>query len=517
MLDNLNAMTSSPPDAEIFVLANQPLGPIAGRLFGQFLEMAGRCVNDGLYDPQSPHARADGVRTDVLEAIAELRPTHIRYPGGCGTAYFDWQDLVGPPEQRPRAKLFRYTNVPQATAFGIPEAWALTQELGTELYFSVNAHTQTPEDAANLVEYLNATTPTKYADLRRAHGREEPYNVKLFGLGNEIYGDWQPGAKTVDEYIAWCREAISQMKNVDPEIELVVCGAGRFDPDWDRKLLKGLIDRVDMISVHNYFGRPIFADAMAGSRVCDQMLRMANLAIDEAMDTHLERTDRPGLAFDEWNVWYRATHLPEADNEEIYDYADALVIASLLHCILRNTRTIALANFSLAVNVLAAIFTDRDRCVRQTVWYPQKLVRDLHAGTVVRTVCDGPTFAGKHGRYFEGVVDVAETHDDTRDTLLHFDDLEALDVVTSIDRDARKMTVSVVNKLETQPLATRLNFRGVEPVGPIMQVHRLIGTALDASNTLDSPDNVGIETTESPRTDIYTFPPASYTLLQFSI
>ncbi|MAE59904.1 MAG: hypothetical protein CMJ49_00955 [Planctomycetaceae bacterium] len=510
-------MNDQSHDAQIFVFAGQELGPINGRLFGQFLEIAGRCVNDGIYDPQSPHARADGVRTDVLEAIAELNPTHIRYPGGCGTAYFDWQELVGPVDQRPRAKLFRYTAVPQATAFGIPEAWALTQELGCELYMSVNAHTQTPEDAANLVEYLNGTTPTKYADLRRAHGREEPYNVKLFGLGNEIYGDWQPGAKTADEYVAWCREAITQMKNVDPEIELIVCGAGRFDPDWDRTVLKGLIDRVDMISMHNYFGRPLFADAMAGSRVCDTMIQWSNLAIDEAMDTDRSRKKRPGLVFDEWNVWYRATHLPEADNEEIYDYADALVVASLLHCILRNTSTITVANFSLAVNVLGAIFTDPKRCVRQTVWYPQKLVRDLHAGAVVRTMYDGPTFSAKHGRYFEGVVDVSATHDEASDTLLRFDDLEALDVLTSIDRAARVMTVSVVNKLEHQPITAKLNFHGVEPTGDTVRVHRLTGDDPRASNTLDSPDNVGIESTEAPRSHTVTFPPASYTLMQFTI
>ena len=154
--------------AEVIVLGNKPLGAVRDRLFGQFIELAGRCINNGLYDPASPLARADGLRGDVVEALKELRPGYIRYPGGCAVSYFDWQELVGPREARPRNKLFRSSGQVQSTAFGIPEAYALCRELGAELYLTVNAHTQTPEDAANLVEYLNGTKPTKYADLRRA-------------------------------------------------------------------------------------------------------------------------------------------------------------------------------------------------------------------------------------------------------------------------------------------------------------------------------------------------------------
>ena len=159
---------------ENIILGGNTLGRIEGPLFGQFLELAGRCINGGVYDPDSPRSRKDGVREDVLESLKELRPTHIRYPGGCAVSYFDWQELTGPVEDRPRAKLFRASAVPQSTAFGIPEAYAYCQEAGAELCYVVNAHTQTPEDAANLVEYLNGATATKWADLRRSHGRQSP-------------------------------------------------------------------------------------------------------------------------------------------------------------------------------------------------------------------------------------------------------------------------------------------------------------------------------------------------------
>ena len=516
--------------AELFILNHRTLGRIQGPLFGQFLELAGRCINDGLYEPDSPLARADGLRTDVIEALRELRPTHLRYPGGCAVAYFDWQELVGPPAKRPRAKRGPSGQI-QATGFGIPEAWALGRELGAELYLTVNAHTQRPEDAANLVEYLNGTQSTKYADLRRAHGRAEPYGVKLFGLGNEIYGNWQPGQKTAAAYAAWCAEAIRQMKAVDPTIRVVVCGLGRPDPEWDRTVLFHTIGLADMISVHNYFGRPMFADCMAASHVADQMLTSLNVAIEEAMDTvlgvnsraHRELgtlpsvTGRPTIAFDEWSVWYRSQHGLMGDLEEIYNYTDALTVASLLHVVLRHTATITLSNISLAVNTCGSIFTDPRRMVRQTIWHSQKLLRDAHAGRVVETVFDGPVFRGKHERFFCGIVDPVKAKDESLPTLLKLTDLPALDALVSVDDARQRVAVSLINKLEQQPLSVRLNFRGLKPKGRTMTVRRLTGGKdLQAANTLDHPDRVGTVVETVPLTTTIALPAASLTVIEMS-
>ncbi|MBI2191384.1 MAG: hypothetical protein HYU36_05315 [Planctomycetes bacterium] len=502
---------------ELFILADRVLGPVEGPLWGQFIEFVGRCIHGGIYDPGSPAARSDGVRADVLEAMKELRPTHLRYPGGCAVSYFDWQELVGPRAQRPPAKLYRYTGVPQSTAFGLPEAFAYAEELGAELYLTVNAHTQSPEDAANLVEYLNGTTRTRWADLRRSHGREKPYGIKRFGLGNEIYGDWQPGQKTAEEYVRWCREAIRWMKAVDPTMSIAAVGMGRPGPDWDRTVLKGLIDSIDLFSVHNYCGRPVFRDCMAASRVYETMIEWANVAIDEAMDTRLSRKERPGIALDEWNVWYRARHAAEASLEEIYDYTDALTVATLLHVVLRHTRTVRLSNISLAANTCGSIFTDRQRCVRQTIFYPQMLFREKHTGEAVQTFYDGPVFPAKHERYFCGIVDVEKAKDETLPTLLHFDDLDALDALCTVDRGRRRLSLSVVNKLEDRALTARLSFRGIEPRSTLVRVYRLTGPSLQAANTLDHPSQVGLVSAWDRVAGSFPFPAASLTLLEFEI
>jgi alpha-N-arabinofuranosidase len=520
-------------NAEVIILGNRTVGMVHDRLFGQFLELTGRCINGGLYDPDSPLARADGLRADVVEALRELRPGYVRYPGGCAVAYFDWQELVGPRDQRPRAKLYRNSGgQPQATAFGIPEAYAFCREIGAELYLTVNANTQSPEDAAHLVEYLNSNMPTRYADMRRAHGRESPYGVKWFGLGNEIYGNWQPGQKTAEEYVAWCAEAIRQMKWIDPTIKVVVCGFGRPNPEWDRTVLFRLIGLADLISVHNYFGRPIFADLMAASRICEQMLSATNHIIDEAMDIALgvhpraafdfgavlSPSQRPGIALDEWNLWYRAAHDPHHDVEEIYNYSDALAAASLLHVILRHATTVQLANISLAVNTLGSIRTDRNRMVRQTTWYAQKLIRDVHTGRIVEAVTDAPLFSAKHERFFCGVVDVEKARDDKLPTLQHFDDIPALDVLVSIEDARKKLSITLIQKLPDRPLTVRLDLHGIAVKGEKMMVSRLTGGKdLLAENTLDAPDRVGIQSGRENLTTTFTLPPASLTALAMDL
>ncbi len=507
-----------PHDAELVVFTNKTLGTLDGAIWGQFMELAGRCVNGGIHDPKSSTARPDGTRGDVFEIIRDLRPSYIRYPGGCAAAYWDWQELVGPREKRPRAKFFRVPGVPQSSAFGIPEAYEYVRQMGSELYLTINAHTQTPEDAANLVEYLNSSEPTKWADLRRSHGREEPFGIKLFGLGNEIYGDWQPGAKTAEEYVAWCKEAINQMKRVDPTIKIICVGLGRPGPDWDRKVLKGLIDRIDYISVHNYFGRPNFKDCMTAGLIFEEMIRWANLAIDEALDTLLTRKDRPGLCCDEWNVWYRSQHLREADVEEIFDYADALTVATLFHAVLRNTRTVKMSNISMLVNTMGVLFTRNDQLIKQTIYYPHKLFRDKFTGRAVESVFDGPTFDAKHERYFCGIVDVEKAKDENLPTLLKFKDVPAIDALVTIDELHHRMCVSVVQKLEDRPLNVKLDFHGkVKPRSNRAKVHRLTGKSLNASNTAEHPNEVGLEMQEQNVGDTFTFPPASLTLLEFEI
>jgi alpha-N-arabinofuranosidase len=224
------------------------------------------------------------------------------------------------------------------------------------------------------------------------------------------------------------------------------------------------------------------------------------------------------LAFDEWNIWYREKHLAHQVVEEVYNYTDALTAASLIHVILRNADSIKMANISELANVLGVLRTDRDRCVRQTIYYPHVLLSRKHAGRVVETVADGPAFSAKHERFFCGIVDPERARDESLPSLIHFSAVPALDVLVSIDDAAKRMTVSVINKSERESLDTRLTFNGISPSGQTMILHRLTGgNDLLAENTLERPDRVGLMTQVLPLADTITFPPASLTLIEFTI
>jgi alpha-N-arabinofuranosidase len=307
---------------------------------------------------------------------------------------------------------------------------------------------------------------------------------------------------------------------------------GRPNPEWDRTVLFETVGLADMISVHNYFGRPIFRDSMSAFRVCEAMFNGLNALIDEAADTalgvhpltHRELGSppavpfRPLIAFDEWNVWYRSKHDPEHDLEEYFNFGDALTVASLLHVVLRNARTVGLSNISLALNTLALMMADKRGLFKQTTWYAHKAIRDAHAaGRVVETPVAAPVFCAKHERFFCGIVNPEKARDEKLPSLLHFNDVSALDVLASIDDHRKRMTLSVIQKLEDRPLTAALTFRGVTPRTDRVMVTRLVGASVTAGNTMDQPEAVHL-TTETVRLgETVTFPPASLTVFEFDL
>ena len=136
---------------------------------------------------------------------------------------------------------------------------------------------------------------------------------------------------------------------------------------------------------------------------------------------------------------------------------------------------------------------------------------------LVDSAVDAPLFSAKHERFFCGIVDPEKAKDENLPTLLHYDDIPALDVLVSIDRESKTACMSVVQKLEEQPLTVALTFCSLQPTGDTIEVARLTGESPAARNTLDEPHNVGITTETAPRTNTFTFPPASLTFLTFNI
>ena len=231
------------------------VGEIDPRLFGSFLEHLGRAIYTGIYEPGHPSADEDGFRTDILDIIRELRVPIIRYPGGNFVSGYNWEDGVGPLEQRPRRLELAWRSL-ETNRFGTNEFIDWCRKADTEPMFAVNLGTRGPDEARNLLEYCNHPGGTYYSDLRRSHGYAEPHNIKLWCLGNEMDGPWQMGHKTADEYGRIATETAKLMRWVDPSIELVACGSSNNRmptfATWEATVLDHVYEHVDYLSLHLY-------------------------------------------------------------------------------------------------------------------------------------------------------------------------------------------------------------------------------------------------------------------------
>jgi alpha-N-arabinofuranosidase len=168
------------------------IGEVDPRIFGGFLEHMGRAVYQGVYDPSSAQADAEGFRKDVLAALEPLSMTVMRYPGGNFVSGYHWEDGVGPRDDRPTVRELAWQSI-EPNQFGTDEFISLSRKMGWTPMLAVNLGTGSPEEARNWVEYCNGEIGTRYADLRAANGSRELHGVKLWCLGNEMDGPWQLG------------------------------------------------------------------------------------------------------------------------------------------------------------------------------------------------------------------------------------------------------------------------------------------------------------------------------------
>ena len=232
------------------------VGEVDPRLFGSFVEHLGRCVYDGIYEPGHPAADERGFRRDVAELVRELGVPILRYPGGNFVSGYNWEDGVGPVEQRPTRLDLAWRSI-ETNAVGLDEFLSWAGGLGIDPMIAVNLGTRGVDAARNLVEYANHPGGTYWSDLRRANGVPDPYGIKVWCLGNEMDGPWQIGHKTAAEYGRLARETAKAMRLVDPAIELVACGSSNHAMPtfgtWEATVLAETYDVVDYVSMHAYY------------------------------------------------------------------------------------------------------------------------------------------------------------------------------------------------------------------------------------------------------------------------
>ncbi len=495
----LGSMISADSSASIDVsLAARPLA-YSRNLFGHFIEHFHRQIYGGIFCPGSPLSDKRGLRTDVIEAMRELKPSVVRWPGGCFVSSYHWLDGVG-PDRRPHYDMaWRVTD---PNTFGTAEFVEWCAEIGAEPYICTNAGTGGAEEMASWVEYCNLPEAEgRWSGMRGGNGDSEPYNVRYWSIGNENYGDWEIGAKEADEWSRLVTESAKMMRHVDED--LVLLTAARADLDWMLPLLQRAGSKLDALSIHGYW------DTLNQVNKPADYLTALSHALEPQDDIQRTReiigatglTGKVGIAFDEWNLrgWHHPVgNKPEAiaardknDENSTYTMADALFTAGFLNICLRNADAVTMANIAPSVNARGPLFVHDGGVVRRTTFHALAMYANLLGDTVLSTSATSANLAGAEVPVLDHIV----THDSSDDSLV----------------------LALINRDPVNPLPCTVSVSG-RTLSATLDATVLEGPDADAFNDVDAPDRVAPSTTQVTfDAGVTTLPPHSLTICRLPL
>ena len=484
--------------ARIKIDTERVIGNIDPLLYGNFIEHLGRCIDGGVFDEKSRLSDGNGYRKDVLDAAKKLNVTILRWPGGNFSSNYHWRDGIGPRDQRPPRIEMAWGTV-ESNRFGTHEFLQYAEMLGTEPYICANLGTGTWTDAQQWVEYCNSAEDTGMTRLRKQNGRAQPWKVKYWGLGNEMDGPWQMGHRSAEDYGKFALEAAKLMKWTDPSIKLIAAGSSNFGAGvdwtaWNRTVLDFLKDHADYLAVHRYVGNPEnnYGEFLASSMDLDERIKITEGVVEAAVSR--QTTRRPiYIAWDEWNVWYRARGPQQRGRnilEERYNLEDALVVATFLNTFVNHANIVKIANMAQLVNVIAPMFTNDQGMFLQTIYYPLQLFANNTKGKALELFVDSPRY--KTAR---------------------FDGVPYLDASAGWENGS--LVLNVVNRHRDQAIEAEVEAQDKQFAGSVA-VSEVNGPDIKSENDFNKTlvKTVERSVTGDGHRLRYSFPPHSFTMLK---
>lgn len=508
--------------ARAVIDGNRVLSNLDLRLFGGFLEHLGRAVYEGVYQPGSTLADSDGFRIDTADCVRQMGVPIIRYPGGNFVSGYNWQDGVGPRKNRPTV-LDRAWNSTETNQFGTNEFIQWCKRVGSEPMLVFNLGTNTPEMAAAYVEYCNVERGTYWSDLRREHGFEEPHNVRYWCLGNELDGPWQMGHLPAEAYGKMAAETCRRVRAIDPDVKLIANGSSNTELptylDWDCKVLEQCYDEIDAISLHNYYGNSAELTGRSSARYLAMNLDMERQiqeigAVCDHVQERLRSPKKLWLAFDEWNIWYRARTPEHMDGkqqiaprllEEEYNLEDALLVGGIINTLLRQSVRVRVACLAQVVNVIAPLVTSEKGILKQAIFYPYAWALKYARGRVLDLALESDTYPIKG----EGL----------RPDFARDDQVPYLDVTATLDDARGEACLFLLNRDLDAEREITLDWRNLTPTR-VLACETLTDADLKAKNTFEQPDRVIPRPLDAPVAGCnmtLKLPPASYTVLSLAV
>lgn len=454
--------------------ADVKLGKISKHIYGHFAEHLGRCIYGGIWvgeDSEIPNT--GGIRNDVIDALRQIKIPVLRWPGGCFADEYHWQDGIGPREQRPRMINTHWGGVVENNHFGTHEFMLLCELTGAEPYICGNVGSGTVYEMQQWIEYITFDGDSPMARLRWETGRDEPWKLTYFGVGNE---NWGCGGHMRPEYYAdLFRRYATYMRNFGGNrIYKIACGSNGGDLRWTEVLMREAGRMMNGLSLH-YYTVPHTWSKKGSATVFDHSewfvtLKKA-LAIDDLIARHSKIMDhydpqgRVGMIVDEWGTWYD----PEPGTNPGFLYQqntirDALVAGITFNIFHKHCNRVHMANIAQTVNVLQAILlTEGDKLVKTPTYHVFDMYKVHQDAEAVELVCES-------GRYQYGEESVPQ-------------------VTASASRNqAGQIHISLCNLDPEHEAEVNCDLRG-------MEAGRVTGTALTANamnahNTFDQPELV---------------------------
>jgi alpha-N-arabinofuranosidase len=489
--------------AQVAIDPGRSIGRLDRGVFGGFVEHLGRCIYGGMFDEGSALSDGQGFRRDVLDLLRPLRLSVLRWPGGNFVSNYHWADGVGPRSSRPVRPNVAWGGI-ESNRFGTDEFLAYCAELGVAPYICLNMGTGDLAEALDWVEYCNSAAATYWAQQRRVNGHEEPYGVIYWGLGNEMYGDWQVGQLAAPEYVALASRWAKAMRRADPHIKLVSCGQNGWN-EWDRTVIDGLVGLVDLHSVHIYSGAADYWTNVLSPHQAERAISFTSSWLSSAAFNHGVSVV-PRIAYDEWNVWYRTD---DGNLSELYNFDDALAVATYLNIFVRHCEWVKMANLAQMVNVIAPILTSADGAATQPIYYPFLLHSQSALDEAVDVAVTAPTL----------VVPPASGPDRWHPHLGDLGPFASLDVAATTDAARGRLSVTIVNRATESSAPMELRLRDAS-FGGEARLRTLTSGGEASAGVVPGLAQVHLEDgTEQAKDDRMTMelPPSSFTVLEVPI
>jgi alpha-N-arabinofuranosidase len=391
---------------QILVKTGEARDTISRFIYGHFSEHLGRCIYDGIWvGENSPIPNTRGIRNDVVDALKEIKIPVLRWPGGCYAEIYRWKDGIGPKENRPPVLNVFWGSVTEDNSFGTHEFLDLCEMLGAEPYLAVNVGSGTVRNASDWIEYVTSDKDSPMTRLRKQNGRELPWKVKFWGIGNENWGcggnmDASFYADLYKQYSTYCRAEFK-----------VASGGLNFDLNWTETIMKKTQHQQNLIqglSYHHYtvchsweskgsatdFSEKDWFLTLSKNMEMEENLKQ-QIAIMEKYDT----AKRIAIIADEWGNWHDAE--PGTNPAFLYQQntlRDALSAGIYLNIFNNHCDRVKMANLAQTVNVLqAVVLTQGDKMVKTPTFYVFKMYNVHHDALLLPTEvsCEKYTFEDK--------------------------------------------------------------------------------------------------------------------------